>query len=38
MSPKTKSIQTQGSMDAQSTNYTGSYIAINNIQSPFRRR
>jgi hypothetical protein len=30
-----KGIRTEGSNPAQSTNYTGSYIAINNVQSSF---
>ena len=34
MNPKRR-IRTQGSMDAQSTNYTGSYIAKNKIRSSF---
>jgi hypothetical protein len=35
MSNPKKGIRTEGANPAQSTNYTGSYIATNNIQSPF---
>ncbi len=35
MNAKTKRMRTEGSNPAQYTNYTNSYIAINNIQSPF---
>ena len=35
MSNPKKRIRTEGSNPSEPANYTGSYIAINNIQTPF---